>query len=109
MKSWLLIPIFLAHLSISIFILQHITHNEFSKCGNVYFPLNLDDLKQLVSEIKGCYLSAPYLVYFIHMICFVFLQAWCIPGTVLFNLFGGAVFGVTKGFMLCLIVSQYLN
>ena len=40
-----------------------------------------------------------------HAIYFVFLQVWCIPGTVLFNLLGGAVFGVTKGTVICLLVN----
>ncbi|KAG1688989.1 hypothetical protein DVH05_002874 [Phytophthora capsici] len=37
-----------------------------------------------------------------HMGCYLYLQTFAIPGTVFFNLLGGALFGVTLGFPLCL-------
>ncbi|TDH64904.1 uncharacterized protein CCR75_006241 [Bremia lactucae] len=37
-----------------------------------------------------------------HMGCYLYLQTFAIPGTVFFNLLGGALFGMTLGFPLCL-------
>ena len=37
---------------------------------------------------------------------FLSLQTWCIPGTVFFNLLGGAIFGMKIGFPICLFVCK---
>ena len=76
-----------------------------NSCGDLNFPLNLEDLKNQVNNINMCYNDNKFSIHIIHMICFIFLQTWCIPGTLLFNLFGGAVFGLKLGFILCLLVS----
>ncbi len=69
------------------------------------FPTNLEKLKELINNIQGCYKENMFLIHLFHAVNFVFLQVWCIPGTVLFNLFGGAVFGVLFGTIICLCVS----
>ena len=37
------------------------------------------------------------------------LQTWCIPGTFIFNLLGGALFGTYTGFALCVVVNDENN
>lgn len=76
-------------------------------CGEIFFPTNLDKLKVLIKNIQDCYDNNKLLIHAFHAINFVFLQVWCIPGTVLFNLFGGAVFGVLKGTLVCLSVRLF--
>jgi uncharacterized membrane protein YdjX (TVP38/TMEM64 family) len=38
-----------------------------------------------------------------HALCFLFLQTFAIPGTIVFNLLGGALFGMRIGYPLCLV------
>ena len=80
-----------------------------NSCGKLSFPLNLEDLKQQVENIDNCFKTNRLPIHIIHMLCFVFLQTWCIPGTLLFNLFGGAIFGLKLGFILCLTVNLYFK
>lgn len=75
-----------------------------NNCDKLIYPKNLEILKSQINNVLKCYNYNKSLIYVIHMICFVFLQTWCIPGTIIFNLFGGAVFGIKLGFILCLIV-----
>lgn len=76
------------------------------RCGTISFPRNLEQLKTLISNINGCYSDNKLVIHLFHAFNFVFLQVWCIPGTVLFNLFGGAVFGTLKGTFICLCVRR---
>lgn len=48
-----------------------------------------------------------YLVLLGHALCFLWLQAWAIPGTIAFNLLGGALFGMYIGYPLCLIYNTF--
>jgi hypothetical protein len=104
MKRVYLIPIiFIISLSVSLAILYGVKIN-LKGCGDLYFPTNLNSLKDLCEGLLKCYDGNLIGIHLFHAICFLFLQTWCIPGTVLFNLFGGAVFGVTFGTITCLIV-----
>lgn len=106
MKAFLFIILtFLVSLFVSVGLIVLIKDNYLLNCGDLFFPSNLDSLKTLVNDVNVCYVDNKLGIHIIHMICFIFLQTWCIPGTILFNLFGGAVFGVYKGFIFCLIVS----
>lgn len=67
-------------------------------------PLNFEKLKILCDNIQYCYQENFIVLYIMHCMCFLFLQTWCIPGTVFLNLFAGATFGIGKGAFLCLIV-----
>lgn len=103
-----LIPIiFIISLSISLAILYGVKTN-LKGCGDLYFPTNLNSLKDLCEGLQKCYEENVFSIHLFHAICFLFLQTWCIPGTVLFNLFGGAVFGAYYGTITCLIVFFYL-
>ena len=77
-------------------------------CEEITIPSNLDKLKATVVNIKECYVNNKILIHLFHTFNFLFFQIWCIPGTVLFNLLGGAVFGVIKGTIICLIVGFIL-
>ena len=46
------------------------------------------------------------MVVLFHCSCFYFLQVWCIPGTFIFNLLGGALFGIKTGFVLCVLMNS---
>ncbi len=34
------------------------------------------------------------------------MQVWCIPGTFIFNLLGGALFGIKLGFVMCILMNS---
>jgi len=69
-------------------------------------PLSLDKLKTLINNVQGCYSDNVLFVQLWHGMIFLYLHIWNIPGAVLFNLFGGAIFGTMTGTIICLIVSK---
>ena len=103
MKGQYIIFIFILTLTASILTLIWIKDNYLISCGELSYPSNLENLKLNVSNIKNCYENNKISIHIMHMICFIFLQTWCIPGTIIFNLFAGAVFGLYKGFLCCLV------
>jgi hypothetical protein len=75
-----------------------------TSCSQLFFPTNLESLKTLSHNLINCYKIHTIEIHLFHAVSFLFLQTWCIPGTSLFNLFGGAVFGIYYGTAICLIV-----
>ncbi len=54
------------------------------------------------------YLESYYFtILLFQMSNFLFLQTWCIPGTFIFNLLGGALFGTKVGFPVCLFYNTF--
>ncbi|TYZ60621.1 hypothetical protein PybrP1_004878 [[Pythium] brassicae (nom. inval.)] len=65
-------------------------------------PTSLATAQQLGDALQALAARAPARLLLAHMCCYLFLQTFAIPGTVFFNLLGGALFGVARGFPLCL-------
>jgi len=101
--SWKFIPlIFLVHFLIQALVVYNTSQKlpEFTQIG---FPTNFDQAKVFAETFRG-YLETNYVDLLIFQFSsFVFLQTWCIPGTFLFNLLGGALFGMEAGFILCVL------
>lgn len=74
-------------------------------CANLTFPTNLDLLKELSVKLTACKDKHYTVISIFHITCFLFLQTWCIPGTIIFNLMGGVIHGAYKGTIICAIVS----
>ncbi|GMF24906.1 unnamed protein product [Phytophthora lilii] len=65
-------------------------------------PTSLEAAQQLGETLQSFSERQPGALLLAHMGCYLYLQTFAIPGTVFFNLLGGALFGVTLGFPLCL-------
>jgi len=71
------------------------------------FPPSLADVQQASSTLQ-LYTRYNYgLMLLSHMLCFMFLQTFAIPGTIFCNLLGGALFGMYVGYPLCLIYNMF--
>lgn len=71
--------------------------------GRLTFPLSIDDAKE-IGEVLTMYTEARfYNVVIAHATCYLYLQTFAIPGTVFFNVLGGALFGLYRGFFMCLV------
>eukprot|EP01017_Pseudomicrothorax_dubius_P048490 TRINITY_DN8831_c0_g1_i1.p1 TRINITY_DN8831_c0_g1~~TRINITY_DN8831_c0_g1_i1.p1 ORF type:complete len:245 (+),score=18.85 TRINITY_DN8831_c0_g1_i1:64-798(+) len=70
--------------------------------NEVGFPTSFEKAKTIANELSSS-LSTHYMdLLLFHVSSFLFLQTWCIPGTFVFNLLGGAMFGSFLGFLICL-------
>jgi hypothetical protein len=98
--------LYVIHINLKGYLLENFLNLLYKKfsCAKIFFPTHLEDLKILCDSLLKCYDDHQLQIHIFHALCFVFLQTWCVPGTVFFNLFGGAVFGVYKGTIICLIV-----
>jgi len=100
--SWKYIPvIFLVWLSLEIAVIYYTSYSlpEFGKIG---YPTTFEKAQKLALVLRN-YLSTSYFTLLLFQTSsFLFLQTWCIPGTFLFNLLGGALFGMYVGFPICL-------
>ncbi|KAG7375411.1 Transmembrane protein 41A [Phytophthora pseudosyringae] len=65
-------------------------------------PTSLEAAQQLGETLQSFSERQAGALLLAHMGCYLYLQTFAIPGTVFFNLLGGALFGVTLGFPLCL-------
>lgn len=65
-------------------------------------PTSLANAQTLGETLRAFATRAPARLMLAHACCYLYLQTFAIPGTVFFNLLGGALFGVTLGFPLCL-------
>ncbi|KAE8989747.1 hypothetical protein PF005_g29108 [Phytophthora fragariae] len=65
-------------------------------------PTSLEAAQQLGETLQSFSERQPGSLLLAHMGCYLYLQTFAIPGTVFFNLLGGALFGVALGFPLCL-------
>lgn len=65
-------------------------------------PTSLTAAQQLGDALQALATRAPARLLLAHTCCYLFLQTFAIPGTVFLNLLGGALFGVARGFPLCL-------
>ncbi|KAI9905269.1 hypothetical protein PsorP6_013990 [Peronosclerospora sorghi] len=66
------------------------------------FPTSLEAAQALGETLQRFAERRQGALLLVHMACYLYLQTFAIPGTVFFNLLGGALFGVTLGFPLCL-------
>jgi len=101
--SWIFIPIlFLIHLTFEGLVIYNTAHHlpEFSQVG---FPTNFEQAQVFAKTFKNYLHSHYYELMLFEFSSFLFLQTWCIPGTFVFNLLGGALFGLTVGFPLCVL------
>jgi hypothetical protein len=62
-------------------------------------------MKSLIDNINGCYEEHYLIIHLFQGINFLYLQIWCIPGAILFNILAGAVFGIWNATIICLVVS----
>lgn len=69
---------------------------------NLRLPTTLQTAQQLGEALKSFATRSQGRLLVAHMCCYLYLQTFAIPGTVFFNLLGGALFGITFGFPLCL-------
>ncbi len=69
-------------------------------------PTTIQDAQKIASIFKEYYESDFSMLVLFHCSCFYFLQVWCIPGTFIFNLLGGALFGIKTGFILCVLMNS---
>lgn len=65
-------------------------------------PTSLAHAQTLGETLRAFADRAPARLLLAHACCYLYLQTFAIPGTVFFNLLGGALFGVGLGFPLCL-------
>ncbi|KAF1331481.1 Membrane protein, partial [Globisporangium splendens] len=65
-------------------------------------PTSLEAAQQLGEALKSFATRSNGRLLVAHMCCYLYLQTFAIPGTVFFNLLGGALFGIAWGFPLCL-------
>ncbi|EGR28718.1 snare associated golgi, putative [Ichthyophthirius multifiliis] len=102
MVFWKFIPvIFLAWLGIQIGVLFYL-NSVIPEFKNVGFPTSFEKA-QIFSKIMSSNLDQNYYILLLFVASnFLFLQTWCIPGTFVFNLLGGALFGIQVGFPVCL-------
>ncbi|KAL4455486.1 hypothetical protein ABPG74_012638 [Tetrahymena malaccensis] len=100
--SWKFIPVlFLLWLSFQVAVFFYVGSilPDFKKVG---FPTSFEKAQEF-SHIMRNYLETHYYtLLFFEVSNFLFLQTWCIPGTFVFNLLGGALFGIKVGFPICL-------
>jgi uncharacterized membrane protein YdjX (TVP38/TMEM64 family) len=101
--SWKFIPlIFILHLSFQLLVIYN-TSYKLPAFTTIGFPTNFDKAKLFAETFRG-YLHTNYVDLLLFQFSnFVFLQTWCIPGTFMFNLLGGALFGMEVGFPLCIL------
>ncbi|EEY61510.1 SNARE associated Golgi protein, putative [Phytophthora infestans T30-4] len=66
-------------------------------------PTSLEAAQQLGETLQSFSERQSGSLLLAHMGCYLYLQTFAIPGTVFFNLLGGALFGVTLGFPMCLV------
>ncbi|KAJ0407701.1 hypothetical protein P43SY_009038 [Pythium insidiosum] len=66
-------------------------------------PTSLHAAQELGDALQSFTSTAPTRVMLAHMCCYLYLQTFAIPGTVFFNLLGGALLGLPLGFPLCLL------
>ncbi|TMW57191.1 hypothetical protein Poli38472_003116 [Pythium oligandrum] len=69
----------------------------------LHLPTSLQAAQRLGDALQSFATKAPTRLLLAHMCCYLYLQTFAIPGTVFFNLLGGALFGITWGFPLCLL------
>ncbi|DAZ97688.1 TPA: hypothetical protein N0F65_009689 [Lagenidium giganteum] len=65
-------------------------------------PTSLEAAQQLGDALQSFAARDYGRLLVAHMCCYLYLQSFAIPGTVFFNLLGGALFGIAVGFPLCL-------
>ncbi|CAH0482999.1 unnamed protein product [Peronospora belbahrii] len=66
-------------------------------------PTSLESAQELEETLQNFSERQSSALLLAHMSCYLYLQTFAIPGTVFFNLLGGALFGITLGFPLCLL------
>ena len=70
--------------------------------SNLYFPSNLEQLKDVVTQLAGVHL---YKVLPLFCAAYLFKQAFAIPGSMLLNVLAGALFGWKVGFLLTCVMT----
>ena len=70
------------------------------------FPSTFDKTKRLINQLKTHYKNHYFLLTLFHCIGFLLLQTWCIPGTIFFNMFAGAIFDIFIAWPLCLLLNS---
>jgi len=70
--------------------------------SHLYFPSNLEQLKDVVTKLAGVQL---YKVLPLFCAAYLFKQTFAIPGSMLLNLLAGALFGWKVGFLLSSVLT----
>eukprot|EP00744_Colponema_vietnamica_P011055 GILI01015564.1.p1 GENE.GILI01015564.1~~GILI01015564.1.p1 ORF type:complete len:273 (+),score=71.31 GILI01015564.1:46-819(+) len=105
--SWKWIPvIFILWLVIEVTIVMSVFYSlKGEQSQRLRWPTDLETAK-MVGEILSGYVETNYYsLMFALASTFLFLQTWCIPGTVFMNLLAGALFGIWAAFPLCLFLN----
>ncbi|KRX02047.1 hypothetical protein PPERSA_07692 [Pseudocohnilembus persalinus] len=83
------------------------TRSQLPQLKEVGFPLNFEQAQQFSKLMSNYVESNYYTLLFFQASNFLFLQTFCVPGTFIFNLLGGAFFGVKVGFIVCVLCNTF--
>lgn len=86
-------------LALYVLVVSELSESEWEK---LRLPTTLQAAQQLGDALKSFAGRSQGRLLVAHMCCYLYLQTFAIPGTIFFNLLGGALFGITWGFPLCL-------
>lgn len=72
---------------------------------NIKIPKSLEELKFLNEAMKELKDDHYLLLVAFYSACYILKQTFCLPGSIWLNLWGGSLFGLTRGFFLVSILS----
>ena len=107
--SWKLIPvIFTIHAITVYFIMRWVVYDlSLDKYfeDNHFPPRSIDEVKKLSDLMKEFTITRYSTLLIFHFTGFYFLQTWWIPGTFMFNLLSGSLFGVLHSWIYCVLLN----
>lgn len=109
--SWKFIPLlFIAHLAITYCIFSWVVKDlkldeYFTK--NSFPPASIDEVKKLSTLMIQYAKNRYFTLCVFHFTGFYFLQTWCIPGTFMFNLLSGSLFGTLDAWIYCVFLNAF--
>ncbi|OQR84655.1 SNARE associated Golgi protein [Thraustotheca clavata] len=99
-----LVGIFIVSVTFVVFAIYYLVVDDLApeEQAAIKFPTSLTVAQELGHALMSYAHHSPGRLLVAHGLMYLFLQTWAIPGTVFINLLGGALFGLTLGFPLCL-------
>jgi len=94
----LIVPI---ALSITLLLLYLITISLPGNKELLFFPSNLEEIRQLAEVLVKYQQEHPLHVLLLFCAAYLFKQTFAVPGSVFMNVLAGAIFGTPLGFSLC--------
>ena len=107
--SWKFIPIlFIVHATITYFtmmwVVEDLALDKYFE-ENSFPPSSIEEVKNLSNLMKEHAVTRYFTCVVFHWAGFYFLQTWCIPGTFMFNLLSGSLFGTLQAWMFCVVLN----